>query len=295
MNEYFKLPLEYNEITTYFSKEHPAIDLGWKTNPNPNIYSIAEGKVIENGYNDSTGYRIWIQTDIDDIRYLHRYCHLKEQSNLKVGNTIKRGDLIGIMGSTGNSTGNHLHLDLWKCPKNYVMNWNDRLKYAVNPLLYCYLFEDQEQNPSSSNIQKVLATSLKTNRNEENNQIEVINKQLRIRKTPEINNNNILGYVDLGLYNILETKENDNYKWAKIGENKWIAETEDTKIYNKKINNNEIEKLQNENKKLKDEINNLNNKINDIENNLNKFTPKKDGYYYIYLNANENVYYKKKM
>ena len=112
MNEYFKLPLEYNGITTYFSKEHPAIDLGWKTNPNPNIYSIAEGKVIENGYNDSTGYRIWIQTDIDDIRYLHRYCHLKEQSNLKVGNTIKRGDIIGIMGSTGNSTGNHLHLDL---------------------------------------------------------------------------------------------------------------------------------------------------------------------------------------
>lgn len=40
-----------------------------------------------------------------------RFAHLSEISNLHIGSRIKRGDIIGKMGSTGQSTAIHLHLD----------------------------------------------------------------------------------------------------------------------------------------------------------------------------------------
>lgn len=289
MNKYFKLPLDYIGITTYFSATHPAIDLGWKDNPNLRIYSAYDGKVIENDYNDSTGYRVWIQSDIDDSRYLHRYCHLKEKSNLRVGDTINQGDLIGIMGSTGNSTGNHLHFDLWKCPKDYVMNWNDRSKYSVNPLLYCFLFDDQTQSSNNYGVTKVVGSKKKTNRNENKEQIEVLNTYLRARTSPFLKDNNILGYIDLGTYDVLEENNNDGYLWVKIDNNMWIANNEDTKLYKKDIK--DCKELEEKVKLLEKENNMLKEELKDLE----KFIAKKSDNYYIYLNSGEYVYYKKKM
>jgi murein DD-endopeptidase MepM/ murein hydrolase activator NlpD len=39
------------------------------------------------------------------------YAHLSERS-VKTGDTIKRGDLVGKVGSTGRSTGPHLHYEV---------------------------------------------------------------------------------------------------------------------------------------------------------------------------------------
>jgi len=41
-----------------------------------------------------------------------RYAHLVELSKLKVGGTVRYGDLVGIMGSSGQSKFNHLHIDV---------------------------------------------------------------------------------------------------------------------------------------------------------------------------------------
>lgn len=46
------------------------------------------------------------------MTYLARYAHLKEETVWEVGEEIESGDVVGIMGNTGFSTGAHLHFDL---------------------------------------------------------------------------------------------------------------------------------------------------------------------------------------
>lgn len=45
------------------------------------------------------------------MKYTVRFAHMKNAPAWKEGDTIRRGDVIGIMGSTGQSDGAHLHID----------------------------------------------------------------------------------------------------------------------------------------------------------------------------------------
>ncbi len=282
MSKYNKFPLKYVAITTPFGKDnnryHYGVDLGWSSTEggsNVAIYSMNDGVVIGKGFNSSAGYYLWIQTDKNGVRFLHRYLHMNKASDLKINDTVKRGDKIGNMGTTGESTGPHLHFELWKCPKNYKFNWNDRTKYVVNPLSYCYLFEDQKtSSKTSSKVMRVVGSNVKKNKDTSVNQIEVVGEALRCRKNYGLNSE-VLGYIDYGIYNVLETKEKDNYKWYKISNNMWVAHTEEIKYYEKEI-------------KEQEEINK-----DEGKETLSKFIAPKDGYYYIYLKKDEYVYYLK--
>ncbi len=46
------------------------------------------------------------------MKYTAKFAHLEKLPDLKIGQLIKRGEEIGIMGNTGKSTGAHLHFDL---------------------------------------------------------------------------------------------------------------------------------------------------------------------------------------
>ena len=86
---------------------HTGIDLcGNKGDP---IYAYKDGEIIKIQYsNKSYGNMILIKhKDGTQTRYAHL-------SSIKVdiGQSVKCGELIGEMGSTGNSTGNHLHFEV---------------------------------------------------------------------------------------------------------------------------------------------------------------------------------------
>lgn len=85
---------------------HAGIDLAAPTNTP--IYSAFDGKVIVADYDQWNGNYIKIQHDNDIMTV---YCHC-EKINVRKGQVIKAGEVIGFVGSTGSSTGPHLHFEL---------------------------------------------------------------------------------------------------------------------------------------------------------------------------------------
>jgi murein DD-endopeptidase MepM/ murein hydrolase activator NlpD len=73
------------------------------------IYATADGTVLESGWN-SGGYGNLVK--LDHGRGIEtRYGHLS-QMHVRAGQRVKRGEMIGRMGSTGRSTGSHLHYEV---------------------------------------------------------------------------------------------------------------------------------------------------------------------------------------
>lgn len=80
-----------------------------------NIVAIADGTVITSDLQEINGEHIVVEHKIAGQVYRSGYYHLKENSRtVKVGDTVKQGQQLGIMGSTGKSTGAHLHFTLQK-------------------------------------------------------------------------------------------------------------------------------------------------------------------------------------
>lgn len=70
------------------------------------IKSVCTGTVISSYYSSSAGNYVIVQ---DVTGYTVHYMHMTERY-VTQGTEIKRGELIGTVGTTGNSTGNHLHI-----------------------------------------------------------------------------------------------------------------------------------------------------------------------------------------
>ncbi|MEI7055499.1 peptidoglycan DD-metalloendopeptidase family protein [Nocardioides sp. CCNWLW239] len=72
------------------------------------IHAIARGTVTETGWGGAYGERTIIT--LEDGTEIW-YCHQSDYG-VSVGDTVSPGDVIGYVGSTGNSTGNHLHVEV---------------------------------------------------------------------------------------------------------------------------------------------------------------------------------------
>lgn len=123
-----------NKITSRFgmrtlngsTKMHNGIDLVAQTekggSATDKIKAHTGGTVDAVGYSSSAGYYINIKVDANTLMV---YYHLKELPALEKGATVQTGQIIGHMGSTGNSTGAHLHFGIksfgsWIDPEPYL-------------------------------------------------------------------------------------------------------------------------------------------------------------------------------
>jgi murein DD-endopeptidase MepM/ murein hydrolase activator NlpD len=77
------------------------------------IYAIADGVVTEATFSGGFGQHVYLEHVINGKKVESYYAHMIGGSSpLSVGQTVKVGDLVGLVGSTGASTGAHLHLEI---------------------------------------------------------------------------------------------------------------------------------------------------------------------------------------
>ncbi len=116
-----------------YSGFHEAIDISNGLGRNNKIYSVASGKVAKVFYDRYGGNQIVIHHSINGSYYTSSYAHL-DRVLVKEGDIVTKDTVIGMMGSTGNSTGYHLHLAIATGLryKDYVY-FSDYLSRCVNP------------------------------------------------------------------------------------------------------------------------------------------------------------------
>ncbi len=110
-----------------YSGFHPGVDIAAPgTVP---IVAAADGTVIRSYKSSSYGNCVFISHYIDGQLYTTVYAHMRSRQ-VSNGQTVHQGQVIGYMGSTGWSTGQHLHFEIHKG------EWNYQKSNAVNPMQY---------------------------------------------------------------------------------------------------------------------------------------------------------------
>ncbi|MFB8425632.1 LysM peptidoglycan-binding domain-containing protein [Priestia megaterium] len=112
-----------------WSTHHDGIDIA--KSGNIEAHAAADGVVTRSYTSDSYGECIFIRHEINGQTYETVYAHMRSGSRaVQVGDKVKTGQFIGWMGSTGHSTGQHLHFEVHKGL------WNAQKSNAVDPELY---------------------------------------------------------------------------------------------------------------------------------------------------------------
>ena len=105
---------------------HEGVDFGMSPAVNgADIYCAADGTVSFSGSNSGFGYYVLVfHGTLDGKDFYTNYGHMQAQSSLQAGDAIKQGDLIGILGSTGQTTGPCLHWEVHRPAIGAGVVWN---------------------------------------------------------------------------------------------------------------------------------------------------------------------------
>ena len=117
-------------------KHHNGTDIGGLVKDPIYIEAFADGKVLKAQVSTAAGggfgHYVILQHKIDGEFYTSLYAHLAAGSmQVKPGQKVKVGQVLGKMGSTGMSTGRHLHWEIWK---GKTHGWTDNGKGFVEPV-----------------------------------------------------------------------------------------------------------------------------------------------------------------
>ena len=133
----FYRPTEQGYITQGYGGYggHLGVDIGNRSNPSIAIYPIASGQVFAKFYDDAGALVVKIKHNYNGRYIYSTYAHLSRFGGISQGQYISHATSIGNMGSTGNSTGPHLHLEITTCDwhKGGGCTWYSYQRSTINP------------------------------------------------------------------------------------------------------------------------------------------------------------------
>ncbi len=102
----YHLTAGFGEVSGLWSSFHTGLDFAAPTGTP--IVTVANGTVTYVGYDGSYGNKVVVALDDGTVTW---YCHMTEFT-VSVGDRVLQGQELGTVGSTGNTTGPHLHFEV---------------------------------------------------------------------------------------------------------------------------------------------------------------------------------------
>jgi hypothetical protein len=110
----FQLPFPCGQVWAGQTRSNHSpvnsVDFNRANDVDDKVVAAAAGKITRVANEGNTSYGRWVEIDHGN-GYRTRYAHLNSQS-VAVGQSVSKGQKIGTLGSTGGSTGPHLHYEL---------------------------------------------------------------------------------------------------------------------------------------------------------------------------------------
>lgn len=113
---FLRAPVDFTRISSSFNlrRLHPVFKtrrphrgIDYAAPRGTPVYSAGDGRVLKSGYNRANGNYVFIQ---HGAKYVTKYLHLHKRK-VRTGQRVKQKQIIGSVGSTGYSTGPHLHYE----------------------------------------------------------------------------------------------------------------------------------------------------------------------------------------
>lgn len=193
----FNVTCEYGrkntEKTQWAAGYHTGIDL----TGSEQIYGTCDGTVIRIENNDKD-YGNFVVVQSSDNKY-HWFCHLAS-INCKVNDKINRLSKIGIMGSTGNATGKHLHFE--------IRNSSNKYADDINPATYMGI-PNKVGSYDTANYQLDSSTT---------SELKTLARNTNLRNKPTIKDSEAVLYLENTTLYVLEkgVAQADGYTWDKV-------------------------------------------------------------------------------
>ncbi|QRG86846.1 murein hydrolase activator EnvC [Bulleidia sp. zg-1006] len=102
----------------------------------PTIGGIGSGCGPSNGGSYGGGNQVYLLTKINGNLYAIKYLHLQQGSPIATGTIVMAGQQIGLLGSSGNSSGPHCHIEVFYLGNSsnfasYAQSWNGDLAFGA--------------------------------------------------------------------------------------------------------------------------------------------------------------------
>ena len=225
VNGKFDVPAIFGQKGDMWANGHKGIDI---SRSDKNLMSICNGKVTVVGW-DKNGWGRYVSVQPDGFpRIRCILCHFEKNSvKVKKGDKVTRTTILGTMGTTGNSSGVHVHIEI------RVTDKNGKNAKSVNPAEYLGIknafakglnAEDYKTTEAKANaiFQKMINDydGVKTPVVKDLYKVKVVKiNKLNVRKGPSVLYRKVTTIAPGKTYTVIEVKN----KWVKLKEvNGWV-------------------------------------------------------------------------